>query len=129
MQRSSKRAGCQESNHPPAPQPRPAASLPRGRGPLRLCPTGGGGSSSLNPHRWASVKLRPCGRVTNNQPGMLCSMNYLSDLHFVREGRWRGPASSKDHDDEDGDEEEGEDCAHHSTSHDDGVRPLRLRLV
>lgn len=56
-------------------------------------------------------------------------MNYLLDLHFVGVGRRRGFPSGENHDDEDGDEEESEDGAHHSSGHDYGVGPLRLRLV
>lgn len=56
-------------------------------------------------------------------------MNYLSDLHFVSESWWRGLASGEDHDDEDSNEEESEDCAHHSSGHNDGVWPLGSRLV
>lgn len=56
-----------------------------------------------------------------NQTSMFCSMNYLSDLHFVRESWWWGLASSEDHDDEDSDEEKSKDCTHHSSGHNDGV--------
>lgn len=50
-------------------------------------------------------------------------------LHFVCEGRWWGFASGVDHNDEDHDEEESKDRAHHSSGHGDGVWPLCLRLV
>lgn len=57
-----------------------------------------------------------------------CGMNYLSDLHFVSEGCWRGLASGEDHDDEDSEEKESEDRAHHSSGHSNRVWPLCLRL-
>lgn len=56
-------------------------------------------------------------------------MNYLVDLHFVGVGGGRGFPSGENHNDEDGDEEESEDCTHHSSGHGDGVGPLRLGLV
>lgn len=56
-----------------------------------------------------------------NQSSVFRNMNYLSHLHFVGEGWWRGLASSDDHDEEDSDEEESEDRAHHSSGHGDGV--------
>lgn len=107
-------------------QPCPAASLLQGVHP----------SSALHmrkeqlPELTDGLLLTSGGIVSLiNQLSMFCSMNYLSDLHFVSEGWLWGLAGREDHNDEDGDQEESEDCAHHSSGHSDGVWPLLLRLV